>query len=160
MAQRTRALYLFTFVFLAGLLLAGCSGLNDLCVINRYPFAVVLRQKGGKTLTVPSQTTLTFHGAGGYEGNGLDGIQVEDAHRKVLGILNQDSPNVEKQGERINGSTTWCVTLGPPPSSPTFAPFVLSAKPFSIGWIFAGVLLFLGWIEWRAHRNEKRKQTP
>ena len=155
MQKQRRFARVALLLLLAGLFLAGCSGLDDLCVINRYPFAIVLRQQGGKTLTVPARSTLTFHGAGGYEGNGMDNIQIEDAHHKPLQTLSQYSPNVEKQDERFNGAATWSVTLGPSPTSSLF-----STKPFSIGWIFAGAALFIAWVEWRAYRNEKFKQAP
>lgn len=95
-------------------LLSGCSGPDDLCVRNYYPFAILLRHKDGDLIgDVPARSTRTFPSAGGFKGDWIDGIRYENEKHQTIGTLRKNDPKVTSGGERLNGSVTWSVTVGP-----------------------------------------------
>ena len=120
---KTKRLALLTgLVACAALFLAGCSGLDDLRVINNYPFAVRVRDENGKVLgQTAAKSTETFSGRAGYKGHNLDGATFGNADTgSRLGTIHGDDANVSQETKDGRfGTKVWTVTLGGPSAART-----------------------------------------
>jgi|GEM_PF-3263376 hypothetical protein len=96
------------------LLLAGCKRLENLRVENRYPFAILLKQRGDAIGTVPAHGTRTFAWKAGFDGSDIDRTTYEDERGKLLGTLRSPSRaarSVPTSG--FNSPAVWHVIVGP-----------------------------------------------
>ncbi len=160
---------LWAVVALLGLsqMVTGCSGLDDLRVINHYPFAVRLWERWDKEQkllgVVPPHTEQDFAKAGGFEGNGLNYITCADARDKKIGTLRQIGHNVRREEvSRFNGTAVWSVTVGPLQAaavapSPFFAALSEYRLPIVI---LLGASLFLLYGAYEERRKRKTVERP
>ena len=140
-------------VLLAGFLLAGCSGLDDLQIVNNYPSAVRVRYKNGDLVgDVSAESTQTFSGRAGYKGDKMEGMTYNSTKGDMTGSLEVSIERETKNG--LFGTETWKVTLGGPSEN---APAAASNKLFYYTAPLAAACFFGAWFV--KTRRTQRLQT-
>lgn len=97
-------------------LLAGCSGLDDLQVTNRFGFVVELHRdspQGAKLATLAPGETGSWSGEGGHKGEAAERFYCT-ANGKSLGLLGKVGHDIQRESNgSLNGSGTLTVIIGP-----------------------------------------------